>query len=303
MLQFAWLGRYWAESLLTGIGLTALAVTCSRPGTSTAPEPAFQGQPLSFWMAQLAQHQSAEAAQAVRTLGPAALKHLLHTVQGDPWSDLGAVKALQLLGQEARPTLLKAMHDPSDTVRLNALRAIGRLPLEDWDWSVLLPRLRRSLIDLNGEIVFEALSQLETSGTAAQDAIPELISVLQRPPLEEDGLSDAIRQRSATLLGDFGPYAEPAVPALKTLLSDSLPCTRQRAALALWHITHDPTVVWPELTRMLESPTLAPRRLAALAFAQIRRDLPLSSPLADQVDSILATMTVASSRAAVPGEL
>jgi HEAT repeat protein len=72
------------------------------------------------------------------------------------------------------------------------------------------------------------------------------------------------------LLGTIGPPADAALPALTGFLTNANSCTKQKAALAIWQISHSTERVLPVLEEMLTSTNVAEHRLAAAALSEIK---------------------------------
>jgi HEAT repeat protein len=176
-------------------------------------EPVYQGRALSVWFQQayprgtydLAPH-SPEAANAVSAIGTDAVPSLLRmAAAGDtmerrilahfalefPFLHLPvqqndgelAVWGFKVLGPKARPAipaLIRLLDDKSALVQVNAARSLGGL------------------------------------GTAAQEAVPALVTVLGRAAGTRWQVV-AVRDAAASALGEIGPAAAPAIPDLAAL--------------------------------------------------------------------------------------
>ena len=110
----------------------------------------------------------------------------------------------------------------------------------------------------------------ELEGPQTQQAIiPELMKALndgidhsEKPPLE------TIRVTTARTLGDLGPIAEPAVPALVARLKDDNGYVRVAAAVALWKINQHPAA-GPALKTELHNETQGVRHRAEFEWRRM----------------------------------
>jgi HEAT repeat protein len=251
-------------------------------------EPTHRGKTLAYWTTQLAYNESVEDRVAIQAIGVRAVPFLLRGLRDGTRVRAGHLRALDLLGDRALPELVKALDDPSETVRMDAVWAMARLPLLERPVASTLSALGKRLQDPNSEIRLATILLLDRMGPSASETVPHLISVLQCREVDPPGNGDAIRQMAAHVLGGFGPAASACIPQLKELLNDPVPCTRQRASLALWRISRDKTLVLPELTRMLNETDLSAGRLAALALCQINRETALEPELIARVEAVKA---------------
>jgi HEAT repeat protein len=109
---------------------------------------------------------------------------LIHGVRDDP----DASDALAELGPRAKaavPALIEALGNPSERIRWGAARALGRMGSDAWP------------------------------------AVPGLIKLLgEKPPVDSYFFHAAPRDAAVEALGEIGPAAKDAVPALTTLAHD-----------------------------------------------------------------------------------
>lgn len=116
----------------------------------------------------------------------------------------------------------RAFNDPHARVRQGAIYALQKIN----DVS-LVPVFIKALSDPDRNIRKSAIDALEEIGpAAAKAAVPALTNALK-------DTSGYIRERAAILLGQMGPEAESAVPALGDLLADSELAVVKSAADAL----------------------------------------------------------------------
>jgi HEAT repeat protein len=78
-----------------------------------------------------------------------------------------------------------------------------------------------------------------------------------------------VRVHAGILLGDLGPAAGPAVPALLELLRGDVVQDRRLAALTLGRIGHAAAAAIPALRQALRDPDATVRRFAAAALDEI----------------------------------
>jgi HEAT repeat protein len=78
-----------------------------------------------------------------------------------------------------------------------------------------------------------------------------------------------VRVHAGLLLGDLGPAASPALPALLALLQGDVVQDRRLAALTLGRIGHPAAAAIPALRRALRDPDATVRRFADAALAEI----------------------------------
>lgn len=98
-----------------------------------------------------------------------------------------------------------------------------------------------------------------------------------RIPLYIEDLSDSnevVRAWAATVLGQLGPTAEPAIPPLLLALEDRSPDVRSRAAFALGRIGPKAEPAIPMLLQLLKDRHPEVRSHSALALGSIRPATP-----------------------------
>jgi hypothetical protein len=178
----------------------------------------------------------ANAITALQATGPAAvvaLPRLLEILEEDsPWATklrLGVFAILARLGTNgpaALPALTNGLSDKNPVVRTLAAAGIGNIT-GDIDFAV--PRL---------------VEQLENSEPPGE-------SFTIYTPLYPIGLEQ--RQLAARLLGEFGPRATNALPALKRALNGNQKWVQVFSAEAIWKISKDTNTVLPPLIAGLKS--------------------------------------------------
>ena len=278
------------------------------------------------------------AADALAANGAEAVPELAAALESDSvQTRAAAAYALNEIGEDAAsatPTLLSVLKDDDELVRALATSTLTQVGL---DQSVLLNVLvaavqnesglvkdiaADALVGIGGDAVpalgkvlenraanslakqtaaalIGDIGQLDTLGdTAVQTGVSVLSEMLN------DGDSD-VRKAAASALGDFGPLADVAIPALsRTLLGNdsdlnqavagslvkigrqSVPgltealtsddaLTQLYAADALWTLTEDSSLILPTVVSLLSSGDVETRELAALSLTYLgRRALP-----------------------------
>jgi HEAT repeat protein len=147
-------------------------------------------------------------------------------------------RALQQIGSDAVPTLLRLVGTPDHSAISDKLASFAA----EHGLSRCLPQRRepKRMRDL-GEWGFDALSSDD-----AQEAVPGLIAILRCPP------SSANAASAARCLGAIGPSASSAVPALLVSFESTNLGVRIKCAEALGEIGAKPSLIVPELRKLLE---------------------------------------------------
>lgn len=248
------------------------------------------------------------AARALHAIGPAAspaVNALAKSLKDDNFMVRGhAANALGTIGEAARPAaaaLAQTVTDPDPHVRRAAVRALTKIRpgpeigiplmvqvLEDADPSVVMPALA-TLAEFKGQVVpvmIEAMKNpkarywativLGEVGPEAAPAIPALTSALQ---IDEPEL----RMQALIALGNIGPAAKSAVASIQPLLEDDEPAVRYAAAFALGEIGDRAASAALQKSRGAEDPFLA--LVSTWALARINPD---NRQLVDQAVDALA---------------
>lgn len=183
------------------------------------------------------------------------------------------ISALQVLGRlgptaaVARPAIIQTLVDPNPHIRLSAIQALEQIDALQPD---ILPDLIRMLVDKNADVRDAATDSLKgfnaKSGAdewitdpAAADAMATLAKQLNQPDESAAQAFVAIgpaavptlihvlesgdrvaQEKAAKVLGQIGPNAAAATPALNRALQDSHPWVQAEAAAALEKITGHP---------------------------------------------------------------
>lgn len=211
----------------------------------------------------------ANVAEALASLGEKAVPRLIKALQNDDLQPL-AVAVINRLGPKAKdavPALIDELKDPNPEYRREvefALATIGP------DAKAAVPALVKELNDDDVRVRRTACYALGKIGPAAIDAIPDLqkglssddkllklasvwailrikvgdqvIEKMAIQPLTkalEESDRDLVKIEAARALGDIGPMASEAIPALEKLTGESeSPDVRKAAAEAIKKIQH-----------------------------------------------------------------
>jgi len=274
------------------------------------------------------------AADALAANGKAAVPELAKALEsGNGATRAAAAYALNKIGpdaKEATPTLLEVIKDDDELVRALALSTLTQVGMEnDILLNVLIAAVQNesglvkdiaaeSLVNMGGDAV-PALGKLLKNKSAdrlAKQTAATLIGNINQAdelgseavrsiiPILTETLDDGdsgVRTAAARALGDFGPLADVAIPALSRSLSganDSLTqsiigsllkigeqatptlkeqlnsdntLTRLYAADAVWRITEDSSEILPTLVAVLSDGDVKNRELAALGLTYLGR--------------------------------
>ncbi|MGB3768643.1 MAG: S-layer homology domain-containing protein [Phormidesmis sp.] len=274
------------------------------------------------------------AADALAANGKAAVPELAKALEsGNGATRAAAAYALNKIGpdaKEATPTLLEVIKDDDELVRALALSTLTQVGVEnDILLNVLIAAVQNesglvkdiaaeSLVNIGGDAV-PALGNLLKNKSAdrlAKQTAATLIGNINQAdelgseavrsiiPILTETLDDGdsgVRTAAARALGDFGPLADVAIPALSRSLSganDSLTqsiigsllkigdqatptlkeqlnsdntLTRLYAADAVWRITEDSSEILPTLVAVLSDGDVKNRELAALGLTYLGR--------------------------------
>jgi HEAT repeat protein/lysophospholipase L1-like esterase len=216
-------------------------------------------------------HTRAGAAWALGRMGPAARPagpYLLASLRDqDPEARRRAADALSAVGLGAAlvPALVAIVEDERAPGRAEAARVVGALGTGARHAG---PALARALDAAEPEVRREALAALRTLGPAAE-SVPALLRALHDP---------ALRWRVPDVLGELGPAAREAVPALTEALADANAAVRWRAAKALGRIGPAARKAAPLLATLTRDPQGNVRAAAVTALVRVEPDLGLSLP-------------------------
>jgi HEAT repeat protein len=182
-----------------------------------------------------------------------------------------AVDALKGIGPSARPALPSlrlALDDPAIEVRTAAAAALWSLDPKPATAKAILPVLREALGD--GKTLFvrdSAIKVLNSMGSEARPALPELIALLQDQKSSERGDTAKASERgdTAKALGSIGPDPR-SIQALCAALQDSERAVRYDAAVSLGRIGAGEEKVLRSLTDALQDSSAWVRAGAAASL-------------------------------------
>lgn len=200
-------------------------------------EPVSRGKPLSYWLS---------------------CYHEGLTVHGD--SSQTAGEAIREMGGKAVPKLLELLQKPNPD-------------LKDRIWAILrkynLVKTKFPPDQLDNLSAFYALEAL---GDRASNAVPELISMLEK----DDSLF--AQQSVPSILGKIGPAAETAIPLLVQKTTSSNAYVRVNSIKALGQIGRRPQSVVPALIASLNAPFVSVRIDAARSLGAFGKDAQSAVP-------------------------
>ena len=306
--------------------------------TATTPEPATSGtDEFSELVASLSSNDTTErkaAADSLAASGKAAVPELAAALESDSApTRAAAAYALNEIGADAAaatPTLLEVIKDDDELVRALALSTLTQVGLDnDILLNVLVAAVQNesglvrdiaaeSLVNIGGDAVpalgrvlkndaaddfakraaARLIGDINQADEIGNDAIQSIIPILTETL--DDGDSE-VRIAAAKALGDFGPLADVAIPALsrslrgdddnmtqtvinsllkigdqatptlKEQLNSDDTITRLYAADAVWRITEDSSEILPTLIAVLSDGDVKDRELAALGLTYLGR--------------------------------
>jgi hypothetical protein len=192
------------------------------------PEPIYKGKPLTWWLAGFS-----------------------HANRNTPPPELDAQEALQQIGTNAIPTLLRLLRADDSKFKLKLVQLAQKQHLINLKW-------RTALVQN-----YEASFGFMCLGTQARSAVPALIQIYKErhPGLGND--PKAILE----LLIFLGPVADEAVPLLVQVTTDINPDMRLYAVVALGKIHTRPNLIVPVLITSLHDPDNNVREGAVTSLA------------------------------------
>lgn len=208
-----------------------------------------------------------EVQRSLRRIGPRSLPLLIQALRdGNPLVRARVAEVLSDLGPGAKPALpvlAGALADPKEEVRHSAARALGATAAGE---AIAVPPLTRALNDPAGRVRAAASEALGKIGGVARPAAPALGERLKDPEV-------AVRVAAAKALWQLEHRAEAVVPVLAEALED--PTVRWQASFVLGEIGPDAAGAVPALVRVLQRERV-PRALrsppsSAIALGQIGR--------------------------------
>jgi hypothetical protein len=233
--------------MVAALGFFALAtilLVIARPSS----EPTYKGKPLRYWL---------------RGYRPGNFSWNESTLDT-------ANEAVRNLGTNAIPTLLEMLQRTDSEWDVKTLK---------WSYKWRAWVLKSHIIEVHpipylpGYDSVEALLAFRTLGGDAASAVPDFVRLLEHnPPLRCSGSVSLI-------LGDIGPSAEEAVPALLNQLQSTNWSARGNALFALGRIRTKATVVVPRITEALDDPNPYVCGSAASALEAYGREAKSSVPV------------------------
>ncbi len=169
---------------------------------------------------------------------------------------LDAAYALGAIGEDAVPTLIEKLRDKSDDTRRHATFALGAAGAS------AVPALIEALDDENSQVRSSAAYALGDIGESAQDAVPALTQALHHE-------SEWVRRHAAEALGAIGQPTEETISGLTDLLRDEHHWVRDNATRALAKIGPAAEAATPALIPVLNDENRYVRFHAVLALKQI----------------------------------
>jgi len=269
-------------ALLTVVG----AGLCIPPRADEGPEPKYEGKPLHFWVKKLqgsdSDVQRRVVLDAIKAFGADAAPAVPALVELlDDRSEAYRADIAQLLcdlgppAKGAAPFLVRLLKEKKARSPELVVKVLGRIAP---DVPEVVPVLVAGLQDR--QLRSAALEALCSLGSSARGAIPALRDAIRAAKADApaEGIAspavvftlaklgvDAIPllielldepdsmfpRRVAQVLGEIGPAAKPAVPALTKALQNDDPFVRRDAACALWQIDKNSAGV-PVLAAMVK---------------------------------------------------
>jgi HEAT repeat protein len=181
--------------------------------------------------------------------------------------------------REAGGRLIERLKDKDPLVRGAAAQALAALPPAP---EIMAPLWEKALQDADEATVRLALGALAKLGPPA---VPRLIDALKH---------EKLRVNVVFVLGEIGPVAAPATPALTKLIADKDDSVAHEAAIALAKIGPEAKAAVPELVKALSAGDESSVPAVAYALGRIGPDAKEAVP---------ALRTVLKGKEAVPAEV
>jgi hypothetical protein len=227
---------FFVAVMLTSVGVMAWVLL--RPGEA---EPVYQGKPLSYWL------EGYYPDVPLGSNGPAVT-----------WD--GANEAIHAMGTNAVPSLMRKLQRHDSELRLSTERWLIR-------WHLMKRR------NFTGNEDWKAARGLAALGSAASNAVPQLIRMFEREP-------SAFTQ--TTVPGILGTIGRPAAAAVPVLLQRGVTHTnalvRANSIYALRTIFPDAKLVVPLFTKCLNDPDPLVRGQAARTLGAYGKDASAAVP-------------------------
>jgi HEAT repeat protein len=199
------------------------------------------------------------AIDALAQMGPtakSAIPALIATFKGN--TEFSASAALSGIGTPAIPSLMQAVKDPNEAVRLGALQSLGGMGKGA---KSIVPQIIPRLKDPSPKVQVQTAWALQSMGESPELILPVLMAKLKDPDPD-------VRTSSAATLGQLGQAATPAIPALITALNDPNPDVRSSSAATLGQLGQAATPAVPALITALNDPNPRSDSLARTKAAE-----------------------------------
>jgi HEAT repeat protein len=242
----------------------------------SAPEPTYQGRPITGWLDDLAANKNNSYPAALQHIGTNALPYavrnlalndsiwrsnysrlqakmpgLLQWVFRRPKPLLQEVHGANVfldIGSNSIPCAIALLKHDSPTVRRAAAWGLGGLRRQTAVANQAIPALTDALSDKDRMVRFDTALSLEEMGPAASNAVPALTRVVAYTGTgSETNDLFYLRAAAAVALGKIGPAATNALPALRAALHESDDYLRGQSAVAIWRISGDVDTTLPVL--------------------------------------------------------
>jgi HEAT repeat protein len=195
--------------------------------------------------------------------------------------------------REARAPLQTAFRDPA--AGSSAAAALARLALADQTTADFLvagladPDLairRQSALALNSMVTRDGSAVVTLRNPATVEALRHLL----------DDHDEMLQLSAVSTLGNIGPPASPALPAILRLLDNGGPRVTAVVVSALGRIGAEPGLVIPPLLRILVGPDAPLRESAGAALSRIGKEATPASPGCTWVHELVASLTASDVR-------
>jgi len=206
-------------------------------------DPVYKGKPLSYWL---------EGYDS-----PGAANYPPNHPNAPTYQE--ASEAVRALGTNAIPTLLRQLRRRDS----KAKEAFMNLLRRQHFIKVSPPSTTQYIEPLDG---------FQDVGVGASNAVPQLVALFERDP------SPVPQMSIPAILGDIGPAAEAAVPAMLRGMRHTNAVVRNNAIYALRSIKAEPKLVVPELIKSLKDPDILVRAQAIRALQGFRTDAGTAVP-------------------------
>jgi HEAT repeat protein len=165
--------------------------------------------------------------------------------------------------KEAAPALQKSLGDDEAGVRLAAARAL--FSIQGIEAAMVIPVMTRALKDDDPDMRRDAAALIGDFGAAAKDSVPALIASLKDP---DGGVRSAAAWAIARITG--GQATQKAIDVMIAALKDKEPRARQDAARLLGDVGPDARSAIPALNEAMEDPNDEVRKAATDALGKVQ---------------------------------